>query len=130
MASRSRHGLSLIEVVAAIALLSSLMTVLLMAWTRHRDQIQFSQLKIQAAELLDEQLASWFADGGGPPFPATGRLADSVFIWRTYRSPTGRAIAGGLMPVTVEVVDQNNRSLLSIEVAGTVRPRQRREDSQ
>jgi len=125
MACNTRHGLSLIEVVASIALLSTLMVAMLSAWTRHRNQIEQSQKKLQAVVLLDEQLASWFVNGSGPPFPSEGQLAGSPFVWRTFRTPQGRPIPGGLVPVTVQVLDRNNQPVTSVEVAGIVRIRPR-----
>lgn len=121
MASKARRGLSLIEVVASIALLSVLMVSMLSAWTRHKQQLERSEQKLVAAELLDEQLAAWFSRDEGPPFPATGRFGNSGITWRTYRTPQTPPMPGGLLAVTVEALDRENLQLLSIEVASSIR---------
>lgn len=124
MACRSRRGFSLIEVVASIALLSVMMVAVLMAWTRNKEQIERSQQKLIAAELLDQRLGRWFANGNGPPFPSQGRFAGTGFKWKTYRTVNAQRMPAGLLSVTVEVVDRRNRKLLSVEVAGSVRRRE------
>ncbi len=121
MSSRSRHGLSLIEVVASIALMSVLMVAMLTAWTKHKEQIQRAEAKLQAVTLLDQQLGSWFAASGGPPFPAEGRFPDSELIWRSFRTPNAPALPAGLLSVTVQVVDQRGSELTAVKLASTIR---------
>ncbi len=124
MASKARRGLSLIEVVASIALLSVLMVSMLSAWTHQKQQLERSEQRLIAAELLDEQLAVWFSRAEGPPFPSTGRFGRTRMTWRTYRTPQSQPMLGGLLAVTVEVNDEANQRLLSIEVASSIRPQQ------
>jgi len=111
----------LIEVVASIALMSVLMVAMLTAWTKHKEQIQRAEAKLQAVTLLDQQLGSWFAANGGPPFPAEGRFFDSELTWRSFRTPNALPLAAGLLAVTVQVVDQRGSELAAVEVASTIR---------
>lgn len=116
-----RHGLSLIEVVASIALLATLMITLLTAWTKHKNQLELAQHKLTAVELLDQKLGQWYVQSGGPPFPASGRLGNTQYEWKSFRTPNKRPLPGGLVAVTVAVVNKANIEVASVEVAAAVR---------
>lgn len=111
-----RNGLSLIEVVASIALLALLMVSLLAGWQRHRKLAERSQLKLDAAEKLDEQLGRWFALDGGPPVQSEGILTGTDFRWSSHPTPGRGRPLPSLIPVTVEVDSPRHGTLLSIEV--------------
>ena len=116
-----RRGLSLIEVVASIALLSVLMVALLAAWSKHNAQLQKAQQKLEAVELLDQQMGQWYVNNGGPPFPAEGQFSGTGFAWRSFRTPQRLPLPGGLVAVTVTVVNERNVEVASVEVAASVR---------
>lgn len=112
----NRRGLSLIEVVASIALLALLMVSLLVGWQRHRKLAERSQKKLDAAERLDEQLGRWFAIDGGPPVNGQGTLTDTDFRWSSAPTPSRQPFPVGLVPITVKVSSPRYGKLLSIEV--------------
>lgn len=95
-----RSGLSLIEVVAGIALLSTLLVSSMLAWTTHRAQIRRAQLQIEAVQLADLQLSLWYAERGGLPQQTEGPLLNhATLTWKLEPvaeietdSPTGTQV--------------------------------------
>jgi type II secretory pathway pseudopilin PulG len=74
-----QDGLTLIEVVVGLLLLSTLLASLLLSHGRHVRQVQLAQRKLVAIEAADRLLADWFAAPDGIPISATGKVAwDSV----------------------------------------------------
>jgi len=79
-----RAGLTLIEVVAAIAILGSLLVGIVLAKSRHTRQIALSQRTDAAVRAADQLIAGWWADPLGIPIDKSGRLdAEPTLTWRT-----------------------------------------------
>ncbi len=82
---RSRtSGLTLVEVVISIVLLSTLLTGMLVAHSRHIRQMTKARQIRRATELADELIATWFSSDE----PFAGGIqgvfaADSEFYWTT-----------------------------------------------
>jgi prepilin-type N-terminal cleavage/methylation domain-containing protein len=81
-----RQGLTLIEVVAGLALLGGLLSGILMAYGRHVVQVRHAELRLQATAAADRLLALWF--GGferGLRRHGDGRVpGDKRLRWRTH----------------------------------------------
>ena len=60
-----KNGLTLIEVIAAIALLGALLSATLVAVGRHTRQVRQAQDRIEALEAADRLLSGWFLQQGG-----------------------------------------------------------------
>lgn len=93
---------TLVEVIAGIALLGTLLAGLMLGFSAHVRQYQAARLRIQAIEKLDRQLALWYADGSELPIDSAGPLSSQPpLTWRTstVRSPQ----AGRLNAVVVRV---------------------------
>ena len=118
--SSLRSGLSLIEVVAAIALLVTMFVLILKSWTVHQRQMRRAQSLLTAAELLDQQMAAWYAQGGGPPVNRVGTFAagtlETSLSWKTELQPVSLALPTGFQKLAVTVLEPNNEPIISTEV--------------
>lgn len=78
------HGLTLIEVVAALVVLSTLLSSLMMANSAHRNQYQLATQKQQALELLDQWLRQFKDSPASIPINQSGYLdVNQQWEWRT-----------------------------------------------
>lgn len=78
------RGLTLIEVIASIALLGALMVAMLTVHSKHTRQVKLAAKKQTAATLADELIGGWFKSP--EPFPAntSGQFVNnSDFRWTT-----------------------------------------------
>jgi prepilin-type N-terminal cleavage/methylation domain-containing protein len=82
---RSRpRGLTLVEVVAGLALLSTLLVAVLTTKARVTRQWSHAQRKLQAVAAADRLLGEWWPRRDEFPRQASGRVAgDSGLRWRT-----------------------------------------------
>lgn len=81
--SRAR-GLTLIEVVAAIAILGTLLVGVVLAKSRHTRQAALAQNKMQAVVLTDELIAGWWDRPEGVPASDSGVLSEEDGLrWQT-----------------------------------------------
>ncbi len=79
-----RRGMTLIEVVAGIALLGTILTTTVMAQARLLRQHQRALVKLQAVEAVDRLLAQWSVEGQEIPVESSGVLLNSPAVsWRT-----------------------------------------------
>ena len=87
----SRAGLTLIEVVAAVAILGTILVGVVLARSRHTHQLALAGRQRQVVRVADELIAGWWA-GSGVPINASGKIPghDSLF-WKT-RETSNRAI--------------------------------------
>jgi len=79
-----RAGLTLIEVIAAIAILGTLLVGIVLAKSRHTQQIALTQRQNDAVRAADELIASWWVAEQGFPIGQWGALADDpTMVWET-----------------------------------------------
>ncbi len=77
-------GLTLVEVIASLALLSTVLVTVLLSWSRNTAQLSTAHKQTRALELLDQQIAEWYGSADGIPLNEQGVFeADSTFAWRT-----------------------------------------------
>lgn len=117
---QGRNGLTLIEVVASIALLSTLLVMMLSirsGLVRQANQAYSAQ---QAVEALDMQLATWLEVSGTIPLDETGDFdSTKEFYWRTFLIPTRSSNdAWKIATVRVEAVSVTTQEpIASVELA-------------
>ena len=70
----AKKGLTLIEVVVSLALLSTLFVGVLMAFNRHAEQIRGSRRTLDVVRRLDALLYEWRTQGGTVPQDDTGKF--------------------------------------------------------
>lgn len=104
-------GLTLIEVVASVVLLATVLTGMVIAKSRHTRQLALSQRISTAVRAADELIATWHLSSDGVPVDRTGSIAgDESLHWRT------RLVAGHELEswrasvVRVEVMDANHQA--------------------
>lgn len=104
-------GLTLIEVVASIVLLATVLTSIVIAKSRHTRQLALSQRISTAVRAADELIAAWHLSGDGVPVNRTGSIAgDQSLHWRT-RLLTGHELESWRASVVrVELMDANHQA--------------------
>ena len=112
-------GLTLIEVVASVALLSSLLVTTLSIRARHIRQINYAFEKNQAVELLDLQVADWFESEDGFPIGQNGNFpANDDFRWQVFSVPVDSSNpTWQLEAVRIDVTsNKSEKSVVSLEL--------------
>jgi type II secretory pathway pseudopilin PulG len=116
-ARNRRSGLSLLEVIAGIALLSTLLVSCMLAWSLHRRQIRVAELQIEAAELADQQLTLWYADKGRLPEQPAGSLMDHKTLkWTLEPVDEADDLPKGFQLKRLVVRDEQNHGLLHVDL--------------
>lgn len=85
--ARSRRtGLTLIEVVAAIAILGTILVGIVLAKSRHTHQLTLAQWKMEAVRAADELLTHWWTRPEGIPMNEEGVIKHTPTMrWKTER---------------------------------------------
>ena len=105
--SRAR-GLTLIEVVAAIAILGTLLVGVVLAKSRHTRQAALAQTKMQAVLLTDELIAGWWDGADGVPIGDEGVLSEADALrWQTRLVNNHKIASLGARVVRVEVHEED-----------------------
>jgi prepilin-type N-terminal cleavage/methylation domain-containing protein len=79
-----RGGLTLIEVVAAIAILGAILVGIVLAKARHTHQLALARQTHVAVRAADGLIARWWAEPDGVPIGESGVLgADESLTWQT-----------------------------------------------
>ncbi|QDU70610.1 type IV pilus modification PilV family protein [Mucisphaera calidilacus] len=80
----TRAGLTLIEVVAALAILGTILATMVMAKSYHTRQLANADKQSRAVTLTDNLIAAWWTDEKGIPIGAAGTFpTEPEFIWQT-----------------------------------------------
>ena len=115
-------GLTLIEVLAALALLSTLLVGVLVAFDRHAEQIQRARRTLDVIERVDALLYEWTESGSGVPYNDRGRVpGGDHLLWETRVVNTRYREDLGVDVVRLEVFSQRETvsagPLVSLEMA-------------
>lgn len=89
MYSRScrNTAMTLIEVLAGLVLLSTLLASIVIASGRFAARIRGATNELASVEILEDQLAFWYASAGRLPSAAEGRIDGAPeYRWRIIRS--------------------------------------------
>src|SRR2546423_15614447 len=106
----ARRGTTLVEVIAALVILGTILAAVLIARGRFVRQDVQARRRIEAARALDALVHGWM---NGPvsavPMQATGTFADSTQTWttRVIREPSAEQI--GARVLRVDVFDRSDR---------------------
>ena len=100
-------GLTLVEVLAGLALLSTLLVAVLGTKVRVTRQWAHAQRKLEAVAAADKLLAGWWAKPTEFPRRSSGLVAgDSGLGWRTAPVANDAIRPLGASVVRLEIVDQ------------------------
>lgn len=78
---RSAAGLTLIEVVAAIAIIGTILVGIVLAQSRHTRQIARTQQIDAAIEAADAQIQRWWSSTDGVPMDERGMVEGASLRW-------------------------------------------------
>ncbi len=113
----ANKGLTLIEVVMATALMSTVLVAMISVFQKHRSQLLQASRKIEAVQGMDLLLAGWFSDETKwPIFPTQGRLQEgSDLVWQA-RPVRQMRLGNQLVDVIIlTVVSESNPRLVLTE---------------
>lgn len=115
-----RNGLTLIEVVAGLALLALLAVTATVGFNRHRQQIELSSDRLAAVELADQLLADWYRIPERFPREGSGlaKLGDRQFLWKTQLvyDAMARSVFADKIRLTLHIPASGQRELVAVEV--------------
>lgn len=116
-----RSGLTLIEVVASLGLLATLLVSLMQAHTRHARQMETARRRIAAGEAADRLLQEWFSNETPLLVDQEGEFSEcSEFRWRTRRRSEPALERVGTMVLVLEVFEalhhDGHKPLTSVEL--------------
>ncbi len=117
--AQPRRGLTLVEVIAGLALMASLLATMVVAYSAHLRQHRNAQRKVLAVELLDRQLEEWRRASVPIPVPSAGEFLDKPeFHWQTELVPNATLAQFHSEVVRIEVREKQppQRLLCSLEL--------------
>ncbi len=100
-----RAGVSLIEVIAAIAIMGTILAGVVMSKARHTRQIALTQRTQQAVLATDQLITNWWASKEGVPVGTSGTISDGLLAWETYTIPDRKMQALSARVVRVSVYE-------------------------
>lgn len=105
-----RRGLTLVEVVAGIALLSTLLVLTLASFRAHTAQVRGTKARMAAIRAADELLSEWFSGAGVPPAGQGGEVTGHPgWTWRTVPvASTKNPQLSGTLIVKLEILGDRN----------------------
>src|SRR5687768_12235907 len=100
------RGMTLIEVVAGLALMATLLVALLQAKVGHARQTNVAERKLAAVAIADRLLSEWWRAPEKFPIETTGRVrSDPRFAWRTALVPNPTTERLDMDVVRLEIID-------------------------
>jgi type II secretory pathway pseudopilin PulG len=118
---RSGGGATLVEVMAGLVLLATLLGVILEAKARHTHQLAEAQRRTAAVVVADRLLTTWWLEPAKFPHSGQGKVEGAgQMTWRTKVVQNAVVARWGLEVVRLEVnedrADRASDTLASVEV--------------
>lgn len=127
MSSRSLHssaqrGLTLLEVIAALAIISTLLVGLLVAARRHVEQVRRARQTLDVAARVDALLYRWMSSGGLVLREDEGELpGEDGLRWKTQLVDTRHRRDLGIDLFSLKILTKSDtvgeRPIVSLELA-------------
>ena len=106
-----RAGLTLIEVVASIAILGTILVGVVLAKARYTKQSALAERLLQASQAADELIAGWWGSPDGVPVGRQGALEGGHHLrWETRVVPNPAIESLGARVVRVQILDNSSGS--------------------
>lgn len=116
---KQRSGLTLLEVVVALALMGSIMVTSLLAFSKHRRQLQLAEKRIEATMIADGLVKELTAGRDGIPVSGRGIVAAKAnWIWQTSPAGVTTMATVPMQVIRFEIfeVSQSSTRLVSVQV--------------
>lgn len=99
----ARRGLTLVEVLAALVILGTLLTGIVVAKSRHMRQIAQTRERLAAVRLADQLISRWWSTPDEMPINQRGATEDPAWVWETRleSNPAVEAMGGRVLRVMV-----------------------------
>lgn len=115
------RGLTIVEVIAGLALLSTLLVSILVTYRAHAAQVRGAQDRLAAIEAADDLLTEWSAAGVVPAVGREERLpGDDGWAWRIVAGQGDLIRELGIKTVRLEIfrltADDPTEALASVEL--------------
>jgi prepilin-type N-terminal cleavage/methylation domain-containing protein len=107
-------GLTLIEVVAAIAILGSILVGIMLATSRHSRQLALAERKKEAVRAADKLITRWRTQQDGVPINQEGRVKfNDSLRWRTRRvnNETIEKLSGRVVRLSLHMANPQETAL-------------------
>lgn len=105
--------MTIVEVVASLALLATLLTAVLLAKARYTRQWVLAQKRIEAVAAADQLLTDWWTSSKIPRGNSTGSLPNPAMSWRLH-SIRPRDLAEIDMEILrLEIVDRTTGKIMT-----------------
>ena len=115
-------GTTLVEVVAGLALLASLLVAVLLARSRYVRQATAADQRLRAVEVADQLLSAWHRDPRGIK-TGTGLVSDPAFVLRTSAVADPAVEELGARVFRLDVLAQDDgRVLVSVDFVADAEP--------
>jgi prepilin-type N-terminal cleavage/methylation domain-containing protein len=102
-------GLTLIEVVAAITILGTILAGVVLAKSRHTRQLSLTQRRNVAVRAAGDLITGWWTSPSGVPTDSSGAVqADPSLVWQTRQVENDQMHRLGAVVVRVEIHDANS----------------------
>ena len=99
-------GLTLLEVVAALAIMGTILAGVVMAKSRHTRQLALAQRQAVAVRAADELISAWWTASRGVPIGLSGTTPTAENLaWETHLVENQAIQALGARVVRVEIRD-------------------------
>jgi prepilin-type N-terminal cleavage/methylation domain-containing protein len=126
-----RAGLTLIEVIAAIVILGTILVGIVLSKSRHARQLALSRRKMEAIRAADRLLTQWWTGSQGIPVDGAGEVPwDPTLRWRTQVVPNEEVARLEARVVRLEVIEtrsgpgvQADGPLANVEVVLALPPK-------
>jgi type II secretory pathway pseudopilin PulG len=103
--SSGRRALTLVEVIAGLVLLATLLTAVLAAFKTHAAQIRRARDRLQASAMAEDMLIGWTAEGVLPPVGTQKALAGTDgWVWRLLANESQQSGPVKIGSVSVEII--------------------------
>lgn len=104
-----RAGLTLLEVIAGIAILSTILVLAVVSRSRQARQLALSQRIDRAVTAADELIADWYVDPAPMPLGQSGPVeGQEGMAWRIFAVSNDRVEQLGARVVRVQVLQERS----------------------
>ena len=112
-----RRGMTLIEVLASLAILSTVLVGLIMAKARHTRQSKEARERIEACHIADQLLQAWWTAPEGVPEDSSGPIEGKPdWQWRTRTLQGPDLVAAPATVIHTEPQTEEHPSNLNLKV--------------